>query len=84
MSLVSRRSTLCSGNPTSALRGMVSPEAIVALPSNRLATSMTSPFASVAVAGMTIALVAPPAAVRFRRLVPGFPYGAPAIAAANR
>jgi hypothetical protein len=55
------------------LRGIVSPELIVDGPLNRLAISMTSPLASVAVAGMTIGLVAPPAAVRFRRLVPGLP-----------
>ena len=35
-------------------------------------------------AGMVIALVAPPAAVRFSRLVPGLPNGAVAMLASNR
>ena len=40
MSFVTRRSTLCSGSPCSALRGIVSPDAIVAGPWKRLAISI--------------------------------------------
>src|SRR5919197_91754 len=62
MSLVRRRSTLCSGSPSSASRGMVSPEAMVDGPWKRDAMAMTSPFASVAVTGIAIAFVGAPAA----------------------
>src|SRR2546427_9118752 len=83
-SFVSRRSTLGSGSPSSALRGITVPDAIVAGPLKRDAMSMTSPLASVAVAAMVIVLVADPFAARFRQFVPGFPYTAAAMLAANR
>src|SRR2546430_9153538 len=66
-SFVIRRSTLCSGSPSSALRGITVPDAIVAGPSKRSATP----------AGMTIGFAVPPAFVRLRRFVATLPYGAP-------
>src|SRR2546430_6002145 len=83
-SFVSRRSTLCSGSPSSALRGIAVPDAIVAGPLKRDAMSMTSPLASVAVAGVVVVLVADPFAARVRRVGPGFSVTAAAVLAADR
>ncbi len=70
-SLVTRRSTLCIGRPSSASRGMTMPDVIVVGPSKRSATA----------AGMTIAGAAAPDVSRFRRLLPGLPYGVAEIVA---
>src|SRR5438552_3296579 len=74
MSFVIRTSIFEYGSASSALRGITSPELMTAGPSQR----------SSAAAGMTIADVGPPAAVRLRRFEPVFPYGAVAIVALER
>src|SRR5256885_17267760 len=73
-SFVIRRSTLCSGSPSSALRGITVPDAIVAGPSKRSATP----------AGMTIGFAVPPAFVRLRRFVAPLPDGVAEMLAVER
>src|SRR5262245_18423790 len=74
ISLVTRRSTLCSGRPSSALRGMTVPEVILDGPSKASATA----------AGIVIVGDGPPVPEAFRRCVPVLLYVVVAMLAANR
>ena len=70
-SFVTRRSTLCSGRPRSAFRGITIPDVIAVGPSKRSAIAE----------GITIVAAAPPVLVRFSRFEPVFPKGVPEIVA---